>query len=570
MSNAITRIEIRFNTNFGTTNWVVVSKVAFYDSSGALLSNTGITPRASSVYADWIPGRVLDNNQSYDTGCWSPSGDPLPQYLWFDFASATDVGSVHIYNSDTWSANDEHAKNVVVTATHTDGQTTSVSATRPSSAANAYTTHSIPGVALQPLSVLPALDIAQPGISSSGLLASSAWISPSDEVMAFVNVIGLVNPMDSVSHVPSASARVIGHSEPTLCIAQPSSGGETVIESIAALPLPVSLPLAGASPVVSSVAELSAVAHPWVMANVKPEAYPFGFKTSVAPQLIPLKNSHATDDIEAELYQLALDLFKQFENQAFDAINAGAGHLCTLDLVRRSMTSDGLAVIKSDIEELVTRYLYRAWIAANEQGRGLHFLRTYMQMLFPNNWIIQQLQQPKVDLYPSPRLTGWTPGSEVYEGYFLTSRLRIGVDAQHPESETLPRVAPALTSVIPARFLPKFALYKRMESDVRFACAMRPGVRQSVDLKTSIHLGAIPAPLRTACALRPGVRQRTEVRPFCRGSFDAAQRTSCHGRASQRWEINAKTYCGAVLQSTQRTTVVARPSMRVLATMQPI
>jgi len=184
----------------------------------------------------------------------------------------------------------------------------------------------------------------------------------------------------------------------------------------------------------------------------------FGFPHSLAPRLEPLRESFAVDDIEQQLNDLFVDLFERVSVDAFDAVNAGAPHLGTFDLVRRAMTADGLALLKSDREEQVTRYLHKAWVASDNQGRGLHFLRTYLQMLYPNEWQLFQLEQDKSIPYPSA--LQYDSGNR--ETHFLTSRLNVLIDGNSANAMLLGRLVPILTSVIAARLIIAFETYKML------------------------------------------------------------------------------------------------------------
>jgi len=184
----------------------------------------------------------------------------------------------------------------------------------------------------------------------------------------------------------------------------------------------------------------------------------FGFPHSLVPRLEPLRESLAVDDIEQQLNDLFVDMFERVSVEAFDAINAGAPHLGTFDLVRRAMTADGLALLKSDREEQVTRYLHKAWVASDNQGRGLHFLRTYLQMLYPNEWQLFQLEQDKS--IPYPYALQHDSGNR--ETHFLTSRLSVLIDGNSANAPLLGRFVPILTSVIAARLVIAFETYKML------------------------------------------------------------------------------------------------------------
>jgi hypothetical protein len=144
VANSVTRVVIRVNSTFGAS-YANIGEVEFRNSSGTLLSNSGITATASSTYLGWDPARMLDGNTDYSTGSWSSSGSSLPVYAYFDFSTAQDVASVRIINA-TSGSNSEYVQGVVVTATHTGGATSSNTMTRPSSADGAHTDHPIPAV----------------------------------------------------------------------------------------------------------------------------------------------------------------------------------------------------------------------------------------------------------------------------------------------------------------------------------------------------------------------------------------------------------------------------------------
>lgn len=179
----------------------------------------------------------------------------------------------------------------------------------------------------------------------------------------------------------------------------------------------------------------------------------FDFTNAQLPGLVPLRNSFAVDEIEADLKRLFLDLFTEhLATTAFDANVLGAPHLGTMDLVRRMVNTDGLVLLRGDREESATRYVYRAWASRNVQGRGLHFLRTYLQMQFPNSSEAYQLWQDKSVPYPT-RLR-----REGGDGWFLTSRVQIMVDAQVVTGDQIDQIYKSIVSILPARFIPKISV----------------------------------------------------------------------------------------------------------------
>ena len=110
------------------------------------------------------------------------------------------------------------------------------------------------------------------------------------------------------------------------------------------------------------------------------------------PVMLPLVNSFARNDVDAQSKQHFIDLFYDLQSVDFwDAMVLGSAHLGTFNLIRRSVNADGLSLLQDSVNLCAARYLYRAWKSQNNQGRGLHFLRTYLQMLFPGRWEIYQL-----------------------------------------------------------------------------------------------------------------------------------------------------------------------------------
>jgi len=217
------------------------------------------------------------------------------------------------------------------------------------------------------------------------------------------------------------------------------------------------------------------------------------FPNALLPQLAPLAHSYAENAVEIDLKRLFLDLFHtHLAADTFDANVLGAAHLGSFDLVRRAVNTDGLVLMQGDREEAATRYLYRAWKSGNGQGRGLHFLRTYLQMLFPNQCEVEQLWQDKNHAYPTalhtlqPSFAWWLhqvgePGLKLdgswglgrriaganesrkdrrtdTSGMFLTSRILIslGFDV---DTQSVAKLIHIIRNVIPARLVPMFRFW---------------------------------------------------------------------------------------------------------------
>ena len=179
------------------------------------------------------------------------------------------------------------------------------------------------------------------------------------------------------------------------------------------------------------------------------------FPNAQLPELTPLKNSFAVDDVENDLRNLFIDLFESLMAQsAFDLNVIGVGHLGSMDLIRKLVNVDGLALIDGEREETATRYLYKAWKSRNKNGRGFHFLATYLQLLFPNGYAIEQMAQEKSGTYPNEL----SPLARADSTKFSTSRVRVAIDSSKTTWENIDKMAPILSSIIPARLILYFAM----------------------------------------------------------------------------------------------------------------
>lgn len=223
----------------------------------------------------------------------------------------------------------------------------------------------------------------------------------------------------------------------------------------------------------------------------------FGFPCAQAPEAAPLQASFANGQIESELKAIFLEAFALVADDTFDASVLGAAHLGSFDLVRRATNRDGLVLLRGDREEAATRYLYRAWKSGDVQKRGLHFLRTYLQMLFPNvsevaqlwhdkempyprgavealkpkSWWLHQINEPGLKIDGTWKIGGFVEGAtpdrghreNPTEGLFLTSRIRISMDVGS-DSRPTAAIRRIIRSVMPARLTPEFVYWIRFNS----------------------------------------------------------------------------------------------------------
>lgn len=208
------------------------------------------------------------------------------------------------------------------------------------------------------------------------------------------------------------------------------------------------------------------------------------FPNAQLPALTPLQNSVAQSNfpIENDLRNLFIQLFNDLlAESAFDANVLGMMHLGSLNLVRKAVNKDGLVLLAGDREETATRYLYRAWKSRNYQGRGLHFLRTYLQLLFPNAWTVYQLAQDKAYPYPTKLISVHAPKAANIANYYWTSRIRVALDYRKVTPESVNAMKPILRSVIPARLVLYFALLAEIPCRYYVACGIK--VKQIITIR---------------------------------------------------------------------------------------
>ncbi len=240
----------------------------------------------------------------------------------------------------------------------------------------------------------------------------------------------------------------------------------------------------------------------------------FDFPNAQLPRLLPLEASFAENDVEAELKALFLSLFDSLlASTMFDVNVLATPHLGSSELVRRAVNTDGLMLVQGDREEAATRYLYRAWKSGNTQGRGLHFLRTYLQLLFPNQCRVEQLWQARDVEYPEggygtrpgtyvryPALDGqfnldgtWGVGgvlesSDGTEGapfsddeleYWLTSRVMISMSFES-DTQSVQKLANVIGAVLPARLVPVFRFWLKHVVEMRIGGSSAMRIKKSI------------------------------------------------------------------------------------------
>jgi hypothetical protein len=201
------------------------------------------------------------------------------------------------------------------------------------------------------------------------------------------------------------------------------------------------------------------------------------FDPAPVPNLDPLVNSHQANGVEQDLQALFAELFDpdlsdpkwtgpmESLRQKERELNVyGMAQLGPFELVQRIVNLDGLALY-SQTDTAAMTYLFKAWRSRNPK-RGLLFLKTYLQLLFPNAWTCDQLWQKKSVPYPLGLYTrADISDSDPTVNYYLTSRVRVFVGESVDSGEALARVAPALRSVLAARLFLIAALERDFEDE---------------------------------------------------------------------------------------------------------
>lgn len=186
--------------------------------------------------------------------------------------------------------------------------------------------------------------------------------------------------------------------------------------------------------------------------------------------LAPLRNSHEANELEQELKALFMAMLDAFVRPGEREINTlGTPHLGPFSSqVESAVKNEGLALYRR-ADEGAMRYLFRAWRARNPK-RGLHMLRTYLQVLWPNDWTVEQLYQEKAE--PYPEVLWAQPAADRYR----TSRVRVGIASPDTTGEDVLAAVPALRSVVPARILLEFVVLTQVKgAEVAVASGFWPG-----------------------------------------------------------------------------------------------
>lgn len=206
------------------------------------------------------------------------------------------------------------------------------------------------------------------------------------------------------------------------------------------------------------------------------------------PALKPLVNSFDENEVEYALKTAFITSLEDALRVSERAINLyGSPHLGDLELMSRFIKEDGFALIRKTPESM--QYLFRAWRARNRM-RGLHLLRTYLQLLWPNSWTAQQMWHKKNQPYPTA-LVGEVAANT--DEYFLTSRVHVAIGDMDEWGANLISLIPNIRTTLAAKYLLKvyllrqFANTKVQNNNIGVASAFH--ARSYIKIDGVAHIG---------------------------------------------------------------------------------
>lgn len=187
-------------------------------------------------------------------------------------------------------------------------------------------------------------------------------------------------------------------------------------------------------------------------------------------EMMPLVISHEADELEMELKAVFLGIFERLLRPDERFMNVlGMPHHGDGQMVENSLTTDGLSIYRgAAVAGGSGSYLLRSWRAHNPK-RGLHLLKTYLQLLWPNVWTCDQMWQDKDEPYPE--------ALEVEDGgnHFLTSRVHVTLPARTTDGGDANAIRSGLRAALPARMMLNMALTDQTTFQVGLAAVVYRG-----------------------------------------------------------------------------------------------
>lgn len=195
----------------------------------------------------------------------------------------------------------------------------------------------------------------------------------------------------------------------------------------------------------------------------------------LTPQLGPVAQTHRHDQLESQVIDMMMEIFRANLRDEERSLNANAmPHLASVSMIEMWIMADGLGVIKGGHRDHL-RYLFKAWRSRNPK-RGLHFLRTYLQMIWPNGWTATQMWQQKDAPYPAALVSPLTPAEieAIRPTHFLTSRINVSVIDDEEDGTGLIEATKSIRAALGARYFVKLSTARSSKMTINIAAIGTP------------------------------------------------------------------------------------------------
>lgn len=171
--------------------------------------------------------------------------------------------------------------------------------------------------------------------------------------------------------------------------------------------------------------------------------------------LSSLTNGHAVNDLEWAMADIFTEIVQELQidqlNDIYNYVAPWQG--CrTVIVVERFTKFNGLAVLSRDnggLSDKLMSVIYADWESIASE-RGVSFLQFVLDMLYPTQSVVIPLLHSKAFANSYPRHVSEIQG----QGRFLTSRVRIKIDAAFNIAE----LAPTLSRLVPWQVVPEIAV----------------------------------------------------------------------------------------------------------------
>lgn len=177
--------------------------------------------------------------------------------------------------------------------------------------------------------------------------------------------------------------------------------------------------------------------------------------------IYPFVASEMTEEIELAWKNVFLRVFKKMLwHRQRDLLHYGSPYLAQSALLTKFALNDGLSLMRADGDIDRLRYLFKAWRVKNPK-RGFHFLRTYLQMLYPDGFTIEQLWQ-ETDKPYTTSLVNAEGVRRKNTPHWLTSRIKISITDISEDGQQILQYVSTIQSIIGARFVVGLTVKKEL------------------------------------------------------------------------------------------------------------